>query len=71
MMHARLAGDVLADDLVDGRLVGVLDMEGTDGTAALDKRDDRALCRGAVLALLDERTAAGGDGRAGWPSCRR
>ena len=56
----RLMRDARRDDLIDGRLVGVFDVERTDVPAALDQRNDGALRGSALLALLDEGTAAGG-----------
>ena len=52
------------DDDGDGRLVGVLDMEGADGAAALDQRDDRTLVgRAALPPLVKGRPLRCGDTR--------
>src|SRR5271169_6486211 len=63
-MKSAFLGDVSIDDAGNGRLVGVLDMEGTNGTAALDKRDDGSLVRWSGFAALGEGATASSSGTA-------
>jgi hypothetical protein len=56
-MDVRFAGAVLRHDDIDGRLVSVLNVERTDGTAALDEGDDGALAGGTGPATLGEGAA--------------
>jgi hypothetical protein len=51
-----LVRNVLADDLLNRRLIGKRNMERSDISAALDQSDDRTLVRRTALATLGERT---------------
>src|SRR5689334_19897590 len=57
-VQPRLAVDVLFDDALHRGLIGNRNVERANTTAALDKREDRALTGRTNFAALGERTAA-------------